>query len=657
MNKINKTVLNGCTATILSSLCFINATPAHAEIELLSAYPEVAFDHSPTISGNGSRIAFATQSDELENNLFFDWDIFLQRSGSLSLVTNSGFTQSADIPSISQNGQYLVFATNTSLVSEDTNSFYDIYRYNISTGNTRLVSVSDNEELGTSDSGVPGFSDTLGARFTGKRGTNQAISANGRYVVFTSNAPFDPDDHSNPPQTDTDIYLRDMDAGRTTLISRNIRGEKVVDMAARHPSISIDNNACYIAFESDVSLTHDQNDFATYFSAFLYNRCSNTLIDLGGGSSPDSNRNYGGIAFSNTAAFFQARSDGILVPFQTWSQFTKLYRYDLSSGAKTIIQETNADIHGASASEDGRYVSYLTTGSIIPGLSTGNFRQLYIHDLQTGEVELVTRGTDGNAANGDNGRTWANPQMSADGCSIVFTSEASNLTAGSVSSYQYYRADNLLKPYFECNRPSPTPVPTATPLPTPTPVVTPTAAPTPTPSPTPTSTPTVTPTPSPSPTAVPVPDVSLILDNDDPGASPESAWIPIDIPILFFIPGPGQNWVLDSVLSGYYDDNYHYLEGSLNDGELQFIWCFTVPETGVYRVEGRWPVNMDSSPNANYQIETAFGTQEVIAQQNVNGGQWVMFGDYNFNAGQTYRILLSAPEGETVIADAIRLTK
>ncbi len=154
----------------------------------------------------------------------------------------------------------------------------------------------------------------------------------------------------------------------------------------------------------------------------------------------------------------------------------------------------------------------------------------------------------------------------------------------------------------------------------------------------------------------PQPITPIIIDNNAECVGPVAAWIPINYDILFFIPGPGANWQQNSDLNGAYGSDYYQLVGSDNDGTPEFQWTFEVPTTGTYQVDAWWPQDSNSTATASYIITDETGDVPVTVPQNINGGQWNSLGFYTFNSGTTYKVKLSAPAGEPVLADAIRVS-
>jgi N-acetylneuraminic acid mutarotase len=85
------------------------------------------------------------------------------------------------------------------------------------------------------------------------------------------------------------------------------------------------------------------------------------------------------------------------------------------------------DSYGGAMSSDGRYVAFF---SMIDNLVTGDTNSkldAFVRDRQSGTTERVSVATDGTQANGD---CRINPFISADGRSVVYNSDASNLVSG-----------------------------------------------------------------------------------------------------------------------------------------------------------------------------------------------------------------------------------
>jgi Tol biopolymer transport system component len=133
-------------------------------------------------------------------------------------------------PAVSADGRYVAFASEAGdLVAGDENSTTDVFVFDRMAGSTERVS------LDTSGGNADDFS------------TAPAISADGRYVAFTSRA-------SNLVPEDLnagiDVFVRDRLSGTTERVSRDTAGADP-NAGSSDPSISADGR--YVAFVSDAS--------------------------------------------------------------------------------------------------------------------------------------------------------------------------------------------------------------------------------------------------------------------------------------------------------------------------------------------------------------------------------------------------------------------
>lgn len=149
---------------------------------------KAAGGYSPSISDDGSKIAFCAYTSHLaqndNNNL---WDIFLWQSGSsllkrISLTAaggerNQGDESSSRVvwPSISGDGNTIVFATTSdNIVPDDHNGVQDIFLYNIPAETIKRVSTAGTAE-GDGNSPVG-------------QGERIGISYNGTWITYNTNA-------------------------------------------------------------------------------------------------------------------------------------------------------------------------------------------------------------------------------------------------------------------------------------------------------------------------------------------------------------------------------------------------------------------------------------------------------------------------------------
>jgi Tol biopolymer transport system component len=108
-----------------------------------------------------------------------------------------------------------------------------------------------------------------------------------------------------------------------------------------------------------------------------------------------------------------------------------VYIHDRQTGQTTLASKATGSeqsIGGVlpSITPDGRYVSFTTLTSRVPGGDPNAGVDVFMHDRQTGQTTRVNVASDGTPGNGESGL----PAMSADGRHVAFYSRSTNLAAG-----------------------------------------------------------------------------------------------------------------------------------------------------------------------------------------------------------------------------------
>jgi Tol biopolymer transport system component len=152
------------------------------------------------------------------------------------------------------------------------------------------------------------------------------------------------------------------------------------------------------------------------------------------GAPPDGSSQYPAVsADGRYVAFYSAASN--LVPNDTNGKSDVFVR-DLQAGTTTRISVTSAggqatgDSYGSgpvAISGNGRFVAFESRAALVPGtpLTCDSIicGQIYVHDLQTHTTTLASVSNAGITADGMS----AEPQLSADGRYVLFSSDAGNL--------------------------------------------------------------------------------------------------------------------------------------------------------------------------------------------------------------------------------------
>ena len=318
------------------------------------------------------------------------------------------------IQSISGDGRYVAFSSDASnLVPGDTNEKSDIFLHDRQTGETIRVSVASDGTQG-SWSGHP------------------SISADGRYVAFTSSA-------SNLVPGDinemNDVFLHDQQTGQTSLVSMASDGTQGNNWSG-YPSISA--NGRYVAFSSDASnlVPGDTNGARDTFVHDLQTGTTTRVSVTSNGSQgypsgplviflhgPTISADGRFIVF--TSNFFN------LVPGDT-NEECDIFLHDRQTGqtSRVSVASDGTQADGWSSdpkiSADGRYVAFSSgANNLVPG-DTNEKSDIFLHDRQTGETIRVSVASDGTQGNNYSGSS----SISANGRYVAFSSSASNLVPG-----------------------------------------------------------------------------------------------------------------------------------------------------------------------------------------------------------------------------------
>jgi Ca2+-binding RTX toxin-like protein len=307
--------------------------------------------------------------------------------------------------SISGDGRFVAFESYASnFVGGDTNGDRDIYLKNVVTGEVKLVSTRTGGDAGT-------HADAWGA----------SVSYDGRYVAFSSAA-------SNLVANDTnqsgDIFVKDLVTGELKLVSADSNGVQGNYGASGDGSggakISADGKHVIFASWSD-NLAGDDD---WHMDVFVKNLETGELVNVTGNS---------GIDWYGAAKVGDISADGRYVLFQTgehmldddWNGSQSIYRKDLQTGElERVCVGYPVGEQSMAISGDGRYVVFSTQQSLVDADSFHS--DVYVKDMQTGAVVLVSQSVAGNPGNSDS----VEAEISLDGSTIVFTTYASNLVAG-----------------------------------------------------------------------------------------------------------------------------------------------------------------------------------------------------------------------------------
>ena len=417
-------------ATILVSGLLVFITASHADIERVSVSStgEQGNNQSfgTSLSADGRFIVFtSTASNFVPGDSVNSRDIFVHDRDSgnterLNLVIDSeqiNYNTNTYV-SINADGRYVTFHGYTGLFN------YDDFIHDRQLGVTERVSVSSSGERSVNSTSIsPSVS---------------SVSADGRFVAFTSNAANLVADDSN----DTfDVFVRDRISGtteRVSVSSTNAQGNGL----SRLPSISDDGRFVVFISSADNLVEADTN---AANDIFIRDRALNSTQRLSISSL--------GVQANSSSGYPSITRDGRYVVF--YSKATNLVEGDINAmidifihdrdiGTTELVSVSSNGEQGDSisinpaVSSDGRFVVFHSSASnLVEGDTAGNmtypnYTDVFVHDRNSGITERLSVSSSGVQGNNNSAVFFAGangPSISADGRFVGFESSARNLVA------------------------------------------------------------------------------------------------------------------------------------------------------------------------------------------------------------------------------------
>ncbi len=381
-----------------------------------------SFSFRPWVSADGRFVAFDSDSPALvpgDTNGLRDVFVHDRATGETDRVSVATDGTEADgqsqRPTLSADGRYVAFWSDaTNLVSRDSNEVADVFVYDRIDGIVRRVSVGPG--------GIQANGESL----------RPSISADGTVVAYESAARnlIGKDVLGRPTDTNSarDVFVYDMGTEETTRVSVASDGTQGAGESLR-PSLSGDGR--YVAFQSEV--VFDTSDTNKARDVYLHDRESGSTTRV---SLSDAEAQGDGGSFSPSLS-----ADGRFVAF--WSNAANLvggdtngksdvFMRDVTEGTTVRASVTDEGAEGdddssdPSISPDGHFVAFWSAaGNLVAG-DTNGVRDVFLHDLMTGETTRASVASDGAQADAD---CYA-PNVGSGGDMVAFDSEASTLVAG-----------------------------------------------------------------------------------------------------------------------------------------------------------------------------------------------------------------------------------
>ena len=366
-----------------------------------------------SVSADGRSVVFESLATNLaasDTNL--DYDVFVRDQfanqtlcASVDSAGTVGNSVSLD-PRISGDGSRVVFRSfANNLVSNDTNSRYDVFLHDFATGQTSRLSLSSTGAQLPQDSGAP------------------AISGDGRFAAFVTNALVLSGDGNGVE----DVFVVELATGVVRCASVQSGGSFALGGASGAPAFSADGR--YVAFESAATnlVPGDTNGWTDVFvHDFQTNTTQRVSVDSGGaqvfGLSKSAQLSADGrhVAFDSSAQALDPNdTNGYTDVFVRDLLLGTIERVSLDSGG----QQANSPSAWASISGDGRFVAFESSATnLVPG-DTNTDTDVFVHDRTSGLTQRASVST----AGAEGSRDSHVPRLSSDGRVVVFHSGSPNL--------------------------------------------------------------------------------------------------------------------------------------------------------------------------------------------------------------------------------------
>lgn len=396
---------------------FIHDTQTGTTTHISNVYTSIAFGSSPddfsqyrnNMSTDGRYVAFSSYSGNLVNNDtngisdIFVRDTQLNTATRISVSTAGVQGNSISyMPSMSADGRYVAFLSDaTNLVAGDTNNKGDVFVRDMQLGTTTRVSLST---AGVESDDYSYIAD---------------MSANGRYVAFTSSA-------TNLVAGDTnglyDVFVRDLQENTTTRVSLKNDGTEIL-ASSYNPVISEDGR--YVAFDAPIDDVVPDIDTNSQSDVFIRDTLlgTTTLVSI----------NSAGTASANGESIYPIMSpDGRYITFESsasdlvngdLNNIPDIFVRDMQLGTTTIVSvaadgtQTDSSVSGSSISADGKYISFASNAG---SLGSNGAYDVYVKNMLDNSIIRLPTFFTGQATEG--GTFY--PTLSPDGSKVAFVSEA-----------------------------------------------------------------------------------------------------------------------------------------------------------------------------------------------------------------------------------------
>lgn len=327
----------------------------------------------PDISANGRWVTFASEDPLVpsDDNGLHDIYRYDRQSNSIKLVSRTdtgalvtGMDNDSFISGVSDNGRFVAWESRGAFVAGDANTELDVFVRDVQAGTTVRASVdSDGVEL------------PFGGR--AGRDSQLALSGNGRFVAFEAfDTATEEEDFGFAVDTDVFVRdLVNDKTSRASLTSADIEPSSVENVVSRQPSISADGR--FVAFSSGSPFVGaDDNDRDDIYVRDRKEGITQRISVKSNGDEvdtyPSTQNSLPTISAGGRYVVWETSGD-FGGPPETGSSFRDVYRRDRKTKKTVLVSlKTNgghpdAEHQLSAVSADGRWVAFSSMGAFTNG--------------------------------------------------------------------------------------------------------------------------------------------------------------------------------------------------------------------------------------------------------------------------------------------------
>jgi Tol biopolymer transport system component len=398
-----------------------STTSITTSIGSASGSPEArtSFSFRPWISADARYVAFDSDAASLvpgDTNRVRDVFVYDRENGTVERVSvGPGARQSngdSQRPTLSSDGRFVAFwSAADNLIDSDTNGETDCFVHDRQAHDTIRVDRGPDDLEANGDCARPVISGDGNLVAFESAATNLEKPGVLGKSVDTNKA--------------RDVFLRDLEAGTTKRISLTSDGKQGTGESVR-PAISTDGR--YVAFQSDAALQSDDTNAKTDVYLYDREAAEVTRVSIGPGGVEGSGGSFSpALSADGRFVAYWSNAGNLAADDNNKAGDVFVFDRNDGSTVRVSVGEGGAQGDGMSSdpsiSPDGRYVAFWSGATNLVSDDTNGKRDIFLADREAGTIVRVSVADDGTQGDGDS----FSPNIGAGGGLVAFDSTSRTL--------------------------------------------------------------------------------------------------------------------------------------------------------------------------------------------------------------------------------------